>query len=189
MPGAQVVVRRLNVMAIPIDREGALEQRSLAILGHQNTRPANLLPSVLLLVHALDKRLALEDLVLRAVHLLGMPYAAVGSQVGDHGALAEDIMVRFEAELDVQLIAEVESEIEVRKGVDAMVSGLDGGIVDLGDGGDGISYATAGVYYGCNESGGYREEGREAHGGAGVGGWCGPSQARGDRQWTQSGWW
>lgn len=134
VPSAKVVVRRLNVMTVPVDGESALEQRRLAVPRDQNARPAGLAPSVLLHVHALDERPALEDLVLHPVHLLGMPYAAVGGQVGDAGAIADDVVVRFEFELDVEFISDVECQVEVGKGVDAMVARLDSGVVDLGDG-------------------------------------------------------
>lgn len=134
VPCAKVVMRCLNVVVIPVDREGALKKRRLAILANQSACPTNLLPSVLLLAQPLHERLALEDLVLHPVRLLGMPYATVGREVCDHGILAENVMVGFEAELDVQLISDVEGEVEVRQGVYAMIGGVDGGVVYFGEG-------------------------------------------------------
>jgi hypothetical protein len=43
-------------------------------------------------------------------------------------------MIRFEGELDVKLVADVEGEVEVGVGVDAVIAGVDGGVVDFGKG-------------------------------------------------------
>lgn len=76
-------------------------------------------------------------------------------------------MVGFEGELDVQLVSDVEGEVEVGVGVDAVIAGVDGSVVDFGKGGDGVANVAAGLCYGRNEGSGKGVQSREAHGGAG----------------------
>lgn len=97
-----------------------------------------------------------------------MPYAAIRCQMCDYGILAEDIVIRLEAELDVQFVPDIEAEVELRIGVDAVIAGMYGRILDFGEGGDGVANATAGICYGRYNRGGKGEQRREAHGGAGV---------------------
>ena len=48
-----------------------------------------------------------------AIHLLNIPYASVGRKMCDDIALAQDVVIRFQAELDVQLVSNVEAEVEM----------------------------------------------------------------------------
>lgn len=105
--------------------------------------------------------------MLLAVHLLGMAHASIGREVCDDGILAENVVVGLESELDVQLVADVEGEVEVGVGVDAVIAGVDGGVVDFGEGGDGVANITARLCYGRDDGSGKGAQSREAHGGAG----------------------
>ena len=53
-----------------------------------------------------------------------MPYASIGRKMCDDSALAQDVVIGFQAELDVQLVSDVEAEVELRIGVDAMITGV-----------------------------------------------------------------
>jgi hypothetical protein len=48
-----------------------------------------------------------------AIHLLDMPYASIGRKMCDDSALAQDVVIRFQAELDMQLVSYVEAEVEL----------------------------------------------------------------------------
>lgn len=97
-----------------------------------------------------------------------MPYAAIRRKVCDYGVVAQDIMIRFEAELDVQLVSDVEAKVELGVGVDALVAGMDCRIVYFGKGRNRIAYITAGLCYRRYDGGSDTVESREAHGGAAV---------------------
>jgi hypothetical protein len=128
-------MRRLNVVVIPVHRESALEQWCLAVLRYQNTRPASPPPSILLLIQPLHPWYSLENLMAPAIHLLDMPYTSIGRKMCYYGALAQDIMIRFQAEFNVQLISYVEAEVELWIGVYAVVASVNGRIVYFGEGG------------------------------------------------------
>jgi hypothetical protein len=99
-----------------------------------------------------------------------MAHTSIGRQVCDDSILAEDVVIGLEGELDVQLVSDIEGEVEVRVGVDAVIAGVDGGVVYFGEGGDGVANITAGLCYGGDDGSGKGAQSREAHGGAEVGG-------------------
>ena len=61
-----------------------------------------------------------------------MPYASIGRKMCDDSALAQDVVIGFQSQLDVQLVSDIEAEVELRIGMDAVVAGVNRRVIYLG---------------------------------------------------------
>ena len=123
-----VARRRLDMVVVMVDGEGALEQRFQPVLAYPYPGPADIVPAV----PPLQPCGALVNLVLQPLNGLLPRYRAVGVEVCDLAAIDEKVVVGLEAEADA-LPGDVKGKVEGRYGSHAVCLCEDVGILGKRD--------------------------------------------------------
>jgi hypothetical protein len=111
-----IVGRGLDVIADVVNHKNTFEDRRLSILMNVDSRPTRMLPLIEPSTRAFDICFTQEDSMFRSINHLLPADCAICCQVLNRGAFCENIMVRFQLQLDVQIALDVEGQVELGQG-------------------------------------------------------------------------